>query len=139
MATNEKTEPKDDEAGRYAYEGLDPVLHSQNRIGILTALATHPDGLSFTELTRLCNLTDGNLSRHLDMLARAEDGKPALVKISKTFQNRRPLTMVVLTGAGRKRFREYLAQLEKVLRDAAAEEADARAAKDKARPGLTGA
>ena len=67
------------------------------------------------------------------------DGKPALVKISKTFQNRRPLTMVALTGAGRKRFREYLAQLEKVLRDAAAEEADARAAKDKARPGLTGA
>ena len=117
--------------GRFAYEGLDPVLHSQNRVGILTALVTHSDGLSFSDLARLCSLTDGNLSRHLDVLANAE-----LVKITKGFEGRRPRTTCALTATGRKRFREYLTQLEKVLRDAAAPE-DATGAK--ARPGLAGA
>ncbi|AMV28619.1 hypothetical protein VT84_29715 [Gemmata sp. SH-PL17] len=137
--TDREKQPESEDAGRFAYEGLDPVLHSKARIGILTALATHPDGLSFADLTRLCSLTDGNLSRHLDTLAKTEDSKPALVKITKTFQNRRPLTTVVLTSSGRKRFREYLAHLEQVLHDAA-EEADATdTAKGKTRPGLAGA
>lgn len=117
------TDKEPDDAGRFAYDGLDPVLHSKARIGILTALATHPDGLSFSDLARLCSLTDGNLSKHLEMLAREDDGKQPLVKITKSFQDRRPLTTVVITGSGRKRFRAYLGQLEKVLRDAA-EEAD---------------
>lgn len=115
------TDKEADDAGRFAYDGLDPVLHSKARIGILTALATHPDGLSFTDLARLCSLTDGNLSKHLEMLAREDDGKQPLVKITKSFQDRRPLTTVVITGSGRKRFRAYLGQLEKVLRDAAEE------------------
>ncbi|MDY3557788.1 transcriptional regulator [Gemmata sp. JC673] len=129
----------DGDAGRFAYDGLDPVLHSKARIGILTALATHPDGLSFSDLARLCSLTDGNLSKHLEMLAREDDAKHPLVKITKTFQDRRPLTTVVITTSGRKRFREYLAQLERVLRDAA-QEADATdTAGGPARPGLAGA
>ncbi len=125
----------DDEkdAGRFAYDGLDRVLHEKARLGILTALVTHPEGLSFGDLARLCGLTDGNLSRHLDVLAEAN-----LVKITKAFEGRRPLTTCALTGHGRKRFREYLGQLEKVLRDAA-DEADAQAAKGKTRPGLAGA
>lgn len=137
MADN--TKAPDDAAGRFAYEGLDPVLHSKARIGILTALATHPDGLSFSDLARLCSLTDGNLSRHLDTLAKSEDEKPALVHITKTFQDRRPLTTVVLTSSGRKRFREYLTQLEKVLRDAAEEADAADAAKSSPRAGFAGA
>jgi DNA-binding MarR family transcriptional regulator len=126
-------------AGRFAYDGLDPVLHSKARVGILTALVTHPQGLSFNDLARLCSLTDGNLSRHLDTLVKAEGGKAALVKITKGFQNRRPLTTVALTAQGRKRFREYLSQLEQVLRDAAAQEDAAGGAKARARPGLAGA
>src|SRR5918993_596043 len=109
MAKNETDD------GRFAYEGLDRVLHEKARLGILTALVTHADGLSFNELSRLCDLTDGNLSRHLDVLAEA-----GLVKITKGFEGRRPHTSCVLTGNGRKKFREYLTQLEKVLRDAAA-------------------
>lgn len=127
MADNEK------DAGRFNYEGLDRVLHEKARLGILTALVTHPEGLSFNELARLCDLTDGNLSRHLDVLAEA-----GLVKITKGFEGRRPHTSCALTAAGRKRFREYLAQLEKVLRDAAAQE-DGAAAKTRTRPGLAGA
>lgn len=123
----------DETDGRFAYEGLDRVLHEKARLGILTALVTHREGLSFTDLARLCSLTDGNLSRHLDVLA--EEG---LVQITKSFAGRRPLTTCKLTATGRKRFREYLGQLEQVLRDAAEEEA-AAGAKAKPRPGLAGA
>ena len=122
-----------EDAGRFAYEGLDRVLHEKARLGILTALVTRPDGLSFSDLARLCDLTDGNLSRHLDVLADA-----GLVKITKGFEGRRPLTTCALTGHGRRRFREYLTQLEKVLRDAAAQE-DSTGTAAKARPGLAGA
>ena len=73
--------------GRFAYDGLDRTLHEKARLGILTALVARRDGLAFTDLARLCALTDGNLSRHLDVLA--EEG---LVQITKTFANRRPLT-----------------------------------------------
>ncbi|MBN9118403.1 MAG: transcriptional regulator [Planctomycetes bacterium] len=124
-----------EDAGRFAYEGLDRVLHEKARLGILTALVTHPAGVSFSDLARLCDLTDGNLSRHLDVLAKAN-----LVKITKGFEGRRPHTTCALTPIGRKRFREYLVQLEKVLRDAAAQEDAAdEAAKTRTRPGLAGA
>jgi len=112
-----------DAAGRYAYDGLDGVLHEKSRLGILTALVARPDGVAFTELARLCSLTDGNLSRHLTKLAEA-----GLIEIRKGYDRRRPLTTCRITAVGRRRFREYLAELEHVLRDAAVEaKADARA------------
>jgi DNA-binding transcriptional ArsR family regulator len=119
--------------GRYAYDGLDRVLHEKARLGILTALVARPDGVAFTELARLCSLTDGNLSRHLDVLAEAE-----LVEIKKGFDRRRPQTTCRLTAAGRKRFRGYLAELEQVLRDATTAE-EAKAQRHKTNPGLAGA
>src|SRR5436189_6143871 len=108
-------EPERDD-GRYSYDGLDRVLHEKARLGILTALVARSEATAFTELARLCALTDGNLSRHLDVLAEAK-----LVEVRKGYEGRRPLTTVKLTTAGRQRFREYLGQLEQVLRDAAAE------------------
>ena len=51
----------------YAY-GLDRVLHEKARLGIMTSLVGHPKGLAFGDLKKLCNLTDGNLSRHLQVL-----------------------------------------------------------------------
>lgn len=121
----------DNSDGRFAYDGLDRTLHEKARLGILTALVTHRDGLAFGELVRLCALTDGNLSRHLDVLA--EEG---LVLITKGYAGRRPHTSCKLTATGRKRFREYLGQLEQVLRDAADEEHAAAKAKGKPKPGL---
>jgi DNA-binding transcriptional ArsR family regulator len=112
------------DAGRYAYDGLDRVLHEKARLGILTALAARSEPLAFGDLTRLCSLTDGNLSRHLDVLVEA-----GLVEVHKGFEGRRPHTTCKITAAGRKRFREYLAQLEQVLRDAATEESPARVRK----------
>lgn len=120
-----------EKAGRYAYGGLDRVLHEKARLGVLTALVARPAGVPFTELARLCSLTDGNLSRHLDVLAEA-----GLVEVRKGYDRRRPQTTCVLTAEGRKRFREYLGELEQVLRDAAAAEEAAAAGR---RPGFAGA
>ncbi|MFO1077041.1 MAG: transcriptional regulator [Planctomycetota bacterium] len=100
--------------GRYAYEGLDRVLHEKARLGILTSLAARGDGLLFGDLKALCNLTDGNLSRHLTVLQEA-----GIVDIEKGLKGKRPQTLIRLTDEGRKRYLEYIAVLEAVLADAA--------------------
>src|SRR5262249_53123917 len=56
----------------FAYEGLDRVIHEKARLGILTSLMAHPKGLAFADLKQLCGLTDGNLSRHLQVLEEAK-------------------------------------------------------------------
>jgi DNA-binding transcriptional ArsR family regulator len=99
--------------GRFAYEGLDRVLHEKARLGIMTSLVTRPEGLLFGDLKRLCALTDGNLSRHLDVLHEA-----GLVELWKGFENRRPQTLCRLSVEGRQRFLAYLEELEQVIRDA---------------------
>jgi DNA-binding MarR family transcriptional regulator len=101
--------------GRFAYEGLDRLIHEPARLRILTSLAAHADGLVFNDLKTLCALTDGNLSRQLQTLSDA-----SLVEIWKGQRNRRPQTLVRLTPAGRKRFARYLEVLESVLSDASA-------------------
>lgn len=106
--------PKTKSDAPFSYEGLDRVIHEKARLGVLTSLMAHPKGLAFAELKQLCGLTDGNLSRHLQVLQEA-----GLVAISKRFEHNRPLTTCCLTKAGRKRFLDYLAVLEQVVRDAA--------------------
>jgi DNA-binding MarR family transcriptional regulator len=100
--------------GRFAYEGLDRVIHERARLSILTSLVTNPKGLTFGDLKQLCALTDGNLSRHLSVL---EKGK--MVEIVKGHEHNRPLTVCRITASGRKRYLEYLSTLEQVVRDAA--------------------
>ena len=112
---SDKRKENQPESGRYAYEGLDRVLHEKARVGILTSLASHPGGLLFNELKGLCSLTDGNLSRHLQTL---EDA--GLVEIWKGYHKKRPQTLCRLTPNGRQRFLGYLAELEKIIQDAAA-------------------
>jgi DNA-binding transcriptional ArsR family regulator len=112
--TAKKRAPADShDTGRFAYEGLDRALHEKARLGMLTSLVAHPDGLRFGELRALCALTDGNLSRHLDVLREA-----GLVEVWKGFEHRRPQTLVRLTADGRRRFLAYLEELERVVRDA---------------------
>lgn len=92
---------------------LDRVMHEKARLGVLTSLVGHPDGLVFSDLKRLCGLTDGNLSRHLQVLEEA-----GLMAVDKSFVGRRPQTVCRLTEAGRARFAAYLDVLEQVMRDA---------------------
>jgi len=98
----------------FAYQGLDRVIHERARLSVLTSLITHPAGLSFVDLKRLCDLTDGNLARHLQVL---EEGR--MVRIQKDGQSGRSQTMARITASGRKRYLEYLTTLEQVVRDAA--------------------
>jgi DNA-binding MarR family transcriptional regulator len=103
------------DAGQFAYEGLDRVFHERARLGVLTCLVAHPKGLMFNDLRRLCRLTDGNLSRHLQVLQEA-----GVVEVAKSFENNRPQTLCAITPEGRARYLGYLAVLEQVVRDAAA-------------------
>lgn len=100
--------------GRFAYEGLDRVIHERARLSVLTSLITNAKGLTFNELKQLCSLTDGNLSRHLTVLE-----KDGMVEILKGHDRNRPLTVCRITPSGRRRYLEYLATLEQVVRDAA--------------------
>lgn len=111
MTTNKK--PISDSAGRFAYEGLDRVIHEKARLSIVTSLATHSAGLIFNDLKELCALTDGNLSRHLQILSEA-----GLIQIWKGFKDNRPQTLCMLTVEGRKRFIEYITVLENIVTDA---------------------
>jgi DNA-binding HxlR family transcriptional regulator len=101
-------------AAPFAYDGLDRIIHEKARLSILTSLVAHPKGLRFNALKRLCALTDGNLSRHLEVLEGA-----GFVSISKSFENNRPKTACKITAEGRKRYMQYLDVLEQVVRDAA--------------------
>ena len=96
--------------GRFAFDGLDRVLHEKARLGILTSLLAHRDGLVFNQLRDLCALTDGNLSRHLTTLQDA-----GLVEIWKGMKGKRPQTLARLTKDGRERFLGYLSLLESIV------------------------
>ncbi len=98
----------------FSYEGLDRVIHEKARLGRLTSLMAHPKGLAFADLKQLCGLTDGNLSRHLQVLQEA-----GLVDVTKSYEGNRPHTSCRLTKTGRRRFLDYLAVLEGLVRDAA--------------------
>ena len=106
--------PSPRRAGRFAYEGLDRVIHERARLSVLTSLVTHPKGLLFGDLKQLCTLTDGNLSRHLQVLQEA-----GLVAIAKGVEHNRPQTICRITAEGRRRYLAYLGVLEQVVRDAA--------------------
>ena len=107
---------------RFAYEGLDRVIHERARLSVLTSLLTNPKGLTFGNLKQLCALTDGNLSRHLAVLEKAK-----MVEILKGQDRNRPQTTCRITPSGRKRYLEYLTTLEQVVRDAAKTAAPASA------------
>src|SRR5271154_1526701 len=109
--TMSKTETGD---APFAYDGLDRIIHEKARLGLLTSLMAHPKGLAFADLKKLCGLTDGNLSRHLQVLQEA-----GLVELTKGYEGNRPHTSCRLTKTGRRRFLDYLAVLERLVRDAA--------------------
>jgi DNA-binding HxlR family transcriptional regulator len=101
--------------GRYAYEGLERVIHEKARLSILSSLASNDTGLLFNDLKALCSLTDGNLSRQLQVLQEA-----GFVEVWKGMKNNRPQTLCRLTADGRKRYLDYISVLESVVANAGA-------------------
>lgn len=91
------------------FEELDPMLHERGRLAIASVLAA-VDGLTFTELRDRLEMTDGNLSVHLQKM---ED--KGYVAIDKQFVGKRPQTTCRLTAVGRKAFTRYLDHLEDII------------------------
>jgi DNA-binding MarR family transcriptional regulator len=125
MSKSDRAPTIAEEAGRFAYDGLERVMHEKARLGILTSLVGHPEGLLFNDLKELCTLTDGNLNRHLKVLQEA-----GLVEVRKGQLGNRPQTLCRITADGRARFLEYVNALEQVIADAA------EAARSTARRGM---
>lgn len=91
------------------FEELDPVLHERGRLAIASVLAA-VESLTFTELRDQLEMTDGNLSVHLQKM---ED--KGYVGIDKQFVGRRPQTTCRLSPLGRKAFARYLDHLESII------------------------
>jgi DNA-binding HxlR family transcriptional regulator len=109
-----KANPKSQSHSPFAYDGLSRIIHERARLGVLTCLVTHPKGLPFPQMKKLCALTDGNLNRHLQVLQEAQ-----LVSLGKGPDRERPQTIYRITALGRKRYLEYLSVLEQVILDGA--------------------
>jgi DNA-binding MarR family transcriptional regulator len=89
---------------------LDRLIHERMRLAIVSALAVN-DSLTFNELKRLLDTTDGNLSVHARRLEEA-----GYIDCHKSFDGRVPRTDYSLTSAGRAALRRYLDHMEALIR-----------------------
>ena len=88
---------------------LDRLIHERMRLGIVSALAAHP-ALTFSDLKRLLETTDGNVSVHARKLEEA-----GYISCNKSFEGRMPRTEYALTAAGRKALEKYLNHMEALI------------------------
>ena len=95
---------------RVALDDIDRVFHEKARLGIMTTIIGSPDGMNFNDLKELCDLTDGNLNRHLKVLV-----DTGVLGVRKTGQGRNTNSHYRLTAKGRKAFEKYLSALEAIL------------------------
>lgn len=89
---------------------LDRIIHERLRLGILSALAVNAS-LTFNELKKLLNTSDGNLSVHARKLEEAE-----YISCEKSFAGRMPKTEYRMTADGRKALERYLDEMEELIR-----------------------
>jgi DNA-binding transcriptional ArsR family regulator len=111
--TNDNREPQALRVERAAEKvsgELDRVIHERMRLGIISALAAN-DKLSFTELKKLLNTTDGNISVHARKLEEA-----GYVTCEKSFKGRVPLTEYVITRDGKRALERYLNHMEALIK-----------------------
>ena len=88
---------------------FDRVIHERIRLGIVSALAVN-ESMTFNDLKKLLQTTDGNLSVHARRLEEAE-----YITCTKSFEGRMPRTEYKLTAAGRKAFERYLNHMEALI------------------------
>lgn len=102
--------PSPDDTEPHPTSGLDDVVHQKARLGILAVLA-ETEKADFTYLKKLLQLTDGNLGRHIEVLAGS-----GLVHVEKGYAGKRPRTWVTITRAGRRALDEEMAAIRELLR-----------------------
>src|SRR5215831_7739759 len=88
---------------------LDRLIHERLRLGILSALSVN-ESLTFNELKKLLDTTDGNLSVHARKLEEA-----GYVGCTKSFEGRMPRTDYRLTASGRRALERYLDHMEALI------------------------
>jgi DNA-binding HxlR family transcriptional regulator len=88
---------------------LDRLIHERLRLGILSALSVN-ERLTFNDLKRLLDATDGNLSVHARKLEEA-----GYLACQKSFEGRVPKTQYKLTSAGRRALERYLDHMEALI------------------------
>src|SRR5262245_36682136 len=89
---------------------LDRLIHERLRLGIVSALAVN-ESLTFNDLKRLLETTDGNLSVHARKLEEAE-----YILCTKSFDGRLPRTEYRLTPAGRRALEKYISHMESIIK-----------------------
>jgi DNA-binding MarR family transcriptional regulator len=89
---------------------LDRLIHERMRLGIVSALAVN-ESLTFNDLKKLLNTTDGNISVHARKLEDAQ-----YIACAKSFEGRMPKTEYRLTAAGRRALERYLDHMESLIR-----------------------
>lgn len=92
-----------------ALRNLDRLIHEKMRLGIVSALAVN-DSLTFGDLKRLLDTTDGNVSVHSRKLEEA-----GYIACKKSFNGRVPRTEYRLTGSGRRALERYLNHMEALI------------------------
>jgi DNA-binding MarR family transcriptional regulator len=89
---------------------LDRIIHERLRLGIISALAVN-DSLTFNDLKKLMQTTDGNLSVHARKLEEAN-----YISCTKSFEGRMPRTAYSITALGRRALERYLDHMEALIR-----------------------
>jgi DNA-binding HxlR family transcriptional regulator len=89
---------------------LDRLIHERLRLGIVSALSVN-ETLTFRELKKILDTTDGNLSVHARKLEEA-----GYIACEKKFEGRTPRTEYKLTGTGRTALASYLNHMEALIR-----------------------
>lgn len=95
-----------------AWPSLDPVIHAEARLRVMTTLAllTPGDQVSFTRLQQTLGMTAGNLSTHNRRLEEA-----GYLEVTKVIEGRSPVTYLALTDLGRAAFAAYRKALIEIL------------------------
>lgn len=92
-----------------AYNDLDPILHSQLRLALISLLIGLQSA-EFTYLKEQTGATAGNLSVQLNKLKDA-----GYIEIEKKFQNNYPQTICKLTPKGLEAFEKYVETLKQYI------------------------
>jgi DNA-binding MarR family transcriptional regulator len=91
------------------FKELDPLLHSQLRLAVMSLLMS-VESAEFTFLKEKTNSTAGNLSVQLDKLSEA-----GYINIEKSFKGKKPLTTCKVTKKGIRAFEDYVSTLKQYI------------------------
>lgn len=91
------------------YKDLDPLLHSQLRLAIVSMLV-NAEKVEFTHIKDETGAAAGNISIQIKKLQEA-----GYIKVKKTFMNNYPKTMLSITDKGVKAFESYVNELKKYI------------------------